>query len=443
MQRIAECGLVLAVQALILIGTQAVGQTLAELPQTTAFIGFSILPMDSARVLSDHTVLVSNGLITAIGPDGSVQIPVDARRVAGRGQFLLPALADMHTHSADDREMQLFVTGGVTTILNLAWSPREFVQTARHAYARGERLGPVVFEARRFNWPYGGRPGIATRQQARDSVADAKSLGYEFIKVHGFLADSVFEETMRSAAAHSLPVVAHVMDTGYGLLRELDAGVVMIVHAEELLRDGLAADSAKLREAVAKFVEKGAWLTPTLSTFEAIRNTWGNPGRALEYITSPEASFLGWDRINGWRRNGYDRQQGDRSHDLELVVEATALMHRAGVPLLLGSDIGVIGMVPGFAAHEELRMLQRAGLSPFEALAAGTRNAGEFVARFAPGATPFGMIHIGHRADFIITDANPLDDLELLREPAAVVVRGRILDRTQLESIRSGLKRDR
>lgn len=100
-------------------------------------------------------------------------------------------------------------------------------------------------------------------------------------------------------------------------------------------------------------------------------------------------------------------------------------------------------MVPGFAAHEELRMLQRAGLSPFEALAAGTRNAGELVARFAPGATLFGMIRTGQRADFIITDANPLDDLNLLREPAAVVVRGRILDRAQLDSVRSSLKRDR
>ena len=440
MHRIAERGLVVAAQALIVIGTQAAGQTPAERSETTAFIGFSVLPMDSARVLGVHTVLVRNGLIAAIGPDGSVQIPDDARKVEGRGQFLLPALADMHTHSVDDREMQLFVTAGVTTILNLAWSSKEFVQTARHAYARGERLGPVVFEARRFNWPYGGRPGIATMQQARDSVADAKSSGYEFIKVHGFLADSVFEETMRSAAAHSLSVVAHVMDTGYGLLRELTAGVVMIVHAEELLRDDLAADSARLREAVAKFVETGAWLTPTLATFEAIRNTWGNPVRAQEYIASPEAGFLGWDRINAWRRNGYDRQQGDRSRDLELIVEATARMHRAGVPLLLGTDIGVIGMVPGFAAHEELRMLQRAGLSPFEALAAGTRNAGEFVTRFVPGTTPFGMIRTGHRADFIITNANPLDDLNVLREPVAVVVRGRVLDRTQLESVRSSLK---
>jgi hypothetical protein len=137
---------------------------------TTAFVGFHILPMDAARVLREHTVVVSNGIITAVGPAAQVNVPRDAVRIQGNGRFLTPALADLHTHSAQDREMQLFVTGGVTTILNLAWSPAAFVQTDRHQYARGERLGPVVYEARRFNWPYGRNPGVATRQEARDTI---------------------------------------------------------------------------------------------------------------------------------------------------------------------------------------------------------------------------------------------------------------------------------
>jgi imidazolonepropionase-like amidohydrolase len=333
------------------------------------------------------------------------------------------------------------VTEGVTTILNLGLSPRAFVNTERHRYATGEALGPLVFEAAWVTAPWQSRPGVSTPQQARDTVAFAAMIGYDFIKVYWVESDSVLEATTREAQKRRLYMVAHVTP-GFGLTPVLEAGVSMIAHGEELLRDGLAGDSARLAQAIQLFLRKGTWLTPNLSAYEAIANSWGDLARIEEYMNAREAAYLSWFRVNRWKQNGYQREAGSVTGNLELIVAVTRRMHAAGVPLLLGTDApGIPGMVPGHAAHEELRLLQRAGLSPFEALATGTRNAGIYITQHVSAAQPFGMIRSGYRADFIVTDDNPLEDLNVLRRPAAVVRRGNWLSRANLDSIKSTLRR--
>ena len=102
------------------------------------------------------------------------------------------------------------------------------------------------------------------------------------------------------------------------------------------------------------------------------------------------------------------------------MKRATVASFRArGVHMLLGTDLPNPLMVPGFAVHEELAALVRAGLTPFDAIVTGTRDAGVFM-----GGDPFGTIAPGARADLIIVGANPLEDVGRLREPKAVLVRG-------------------
>jgi imidazolonepropionase-like amidohydrolase len=101
-------------------------------------------------------------------------------------------------------------------------------------------------------------------------------------------------------------------------------------------------------------------------------------------------------------------------------------MHEAGVPLVLGTDvIGIPGVVPGFSLHAEFAELRAAGLSPYVVLAAGTRNAGVLLRKMRP-AEQVGVIAVGWRADLVLLDGNPLNDLETLRRPVAVVAAGRV-----------------
>jgi imidazolonepropionase-like amidohydrolase len=93
-------------------------------------------------------------------------------------------------------------------------------------------------------------------------------------------------------------------------------------------------------------------------------------------------------------------------------------------------------LYPGLSLHEDLRLLVAAGLRPFDAIAAATRNAGQFAQQHFRVQDRFGVIAPGHRADFLLVPENPLEDVSRLREPRAVMVRGRWLERAQLDSLR-------
>ena len=357
--------------------------------------------MTRDTVLRDHTILVADGKITAVGPTRTVRVPPGATRVDGDGKrFILPALADMHTHSTNPADLALFASHGVLTILNLGWSSEQFVAFERLRYNSGERFGPTILESRRMNWPFGRTSGIATVAQGRDTVRFAKQLGYEFIKVYGFLADTVFDAIMQEAAAQRIPVVGH-QTNGIGLPRAFRAGLKMVVHSEEL-RPSLAGLITRERADTLEraFKEFGIWLTPTLSTFEAITNTWGNPTRLEQYMADGIAAHMPATTVESWRRNNYHTQPGTVADRLASYIDVTRRLHCAGVPMLAGTDgPGIPGMIPGVAIHEELRVMQSIGMSRFEALATATSNAGRFVATYVPNASPFGTVSVGARAD--------------------------------------------
>jgi len=406
----------------------------------TAFVHFNVVPMTSDTVLRDYTVLAADGKITVVGPTKTVRVPRGAVRVDGGGrQFLTPALADMHTHTANPRELALFASHGVLTILNLGWSPDAFVAMERRRYNSGELFGPTVFEARRMNWPYGRTPGIATVAQGRDTVRYAKQIGYDFIKVYSFLTDSVFDAIMQEATAQGITVVGH-QTNGIGLERAFRSGLKMVVHAEELRPSFTGLITSERADSLVRlFQELGVWLTPTLSTFQAITNTWGNPARLEQYMAEGIAAHIPAPTVEAWRRNNYHTQSGSVADRLASYTEATRRLHRAGVPMLAGTDgPGVPGMLPGVAIHDELQVMQAIGMTPYEAFATSTSNAGRFITTFVPGATPFGTVSVGARADLLIVAANPLENLTTLRTPAAVVRFGRVYSAPQLDSIRVG-----
>ena len=412
--------------------------SLAAQSTVTAFTHFNVVPMTSDTILRDRTVLIADGRITAVGPATSVHIPRGAIRVDGHGsQFIVPALADMHTHATNPHELALYASHGVLTILNMGFSPDTFVAFGRLRYNSGELFGPTIFESRLMNHPYGRTSGIATIDQGRDAVRYAKRLGYDFIKVYSFLDDSVWDAIMREAKAQGMTVIGH-NTFGIGLRRGFEMGLRMVAHAEELRPSfGVPVSSERADSLVQLFKAFGTWLTPTLATFEAIDNTWGNPSRLERYVTEGNAAHVSDATIAAWRRANYHTQTGSVAPHFASYKEATRRLIRAGVPMLAGTDgPNIPGMIPGVAIHDEIAMLRSLGMTPFEALAAATSNAGRFIATFAPKATPFGTVTVGARGDLLVVTANPLSDLSVLRAPTAVVRQGRVYSARQLDSIR-------
>ena len=119
----------------------------------------------------------------------------------------------------------------------------------------------------------------------------------------------------------------------------------------------------------------------------------------------------------------------------ELNRQMVAALHEAGAGILLGTDAAQAYHLPGFSVHEELAMLVEAGLSPYEAIEAGTRNAAEALGKSAE----FGTLEAGKRADLILLENNPLDDVANIQQRTGVMVRGRWMAEEQLQTMLDGL----
>ncbi len=125
---------------------------------------------------------------------------------------------------------------------------------------------------------------------------------------------------------------------------------------------------------------------------------------------------------------------------LAFLQTSTKAFAWAGVPMVLGTDeVGVPGVVPGFSIHGELRLLYDAGISPFEVLASGTRNAGTYLAEHM-GAVAFGTVTSGSRADLVLLDRDPRSHRSVFRDPVGVTVAGQRYPRSWLHAEMEALR---
>jgi imidazolonepropionase-like amidohydrolase len=166
----------------------------------------------------------------------------------------------------------------------------------------------------------------------------------------------------------------------------------------------------------------------------------GKPEIVDDFLHQPEVRCLDPDDRILWKSGPYVRKSGDLKARLDFLKKFIKALADAGVPLITGTDSPSIpGLVPGFSLHQDLHALEAAGLSRYQILRAATRNAGDLVAKAKPNETKFGIIEAGNRADLILSEKNPLDDLMTLKKPLGVMANGRWYDRSELEILLEGV----
>jgi hypothetical protein len=201
----------------------------------------------------------------------------------------------------------------------------------------------------------------------------------------------------------------------------------MIAHGEEYWKFLGRADSASVEAAVEATRAAGAWVTPNLSAIDRILEEAADLPALME---DPEAAFVPPAAYSEWlpsnnRYWGADTARflpGMRA-ELAFLRSLTARLATAGVPLVVGTDSPVAGFA-GASSHRELALLVDAGLTPYEALDAATRQAGAFVAAAVDDGARFGRIAPGQRADLLLVDGDPLADLAALTRIRGVMARG-------------------
>jgi imidazolonepropionase-like amidohydrolase len=424
--------------------------------RTVAFINVNVLPMDQETTLKNQTVVVQDGKIAFIGAADQIEIPDNAFKVDGRNQFLMPGLADMHVHIRDEKELISYLSYGVTTVLNMRGTPE--ILRLRTRIENNEIIAPTIFTASPLLdgdppiWSGSGTIVLTNPEDAERVVIEQKRAGYDFIKIYNRLTPDVYHALLEAAKQNNIGTVGHI-PRQVGAEEALKAGQTMIAHGEEFFFTYFGGPTDKLNQAknrskpdegkipaIARQTHKvGTAITPNLSFIEATKRQLENFDAV---ISDAEATFLTPDVLSMWRssnpNNRRDLEQFKERERLKypLVKALTKGFHDAGVLLLLGTDASAPGLFPGKSAHTELRELVNAGLTPFQALSTGTRNAGGFITANVKAATPFGTISVGQKADLILLEKNPLQDINAISKINGVMVRGRWMPQAELQRMR-------
>ena len=429
-------------------GTRAVAQA------TVAITPVTVIDATDSVPRAGQTVVIRGARIVAAGPARSVKVPAGARVVNGRGKYLVPGFWDMHVHTAiaGGRDLlPLYVANGVTGVRDMAgdW---DTLRTWRSEIARGLIVGPRIIAS----GPYleGGDvpiPHLLARNPAegRTGVDSLVSLGVDFIKVHSQLTADAYFAIAHRARERGVVFTGHV-PRAVGAAAASDSGQKSIEHLLAIPASCTPVDSVALvprfaaqgalgrcssedlAPLYAKFVRNGTYVTPTFTAQVEVASwpTHAVPGDSLAHylpkgVRDYVASIFPMPDSIPPNADSVGRAM------LEKRLRQVGAMRRAGVHVLTGTDAPLRNSPPGFGLHEELMLLVRGGMTPFDVLTSATLEP----ARYFGMLDSAGTVAAGKLADLVLLDANPLADIRNTRRISAVVANGRLFagaDRVRL-----------
>jgi imidazolonepropionase-like amidohydrolase len=387
----------------------------ASNPETSGAViyeGARLIIGDGSPAIENGVFLVEQGVFQLVGSASSVSLPTDARRVDLRGMTVMPAIIDTHTHLNIERaalleDLRKRTVYGVSAALSLGRdfgiAPFEIQQqniqgTARFLTAGRGITSPEPGRTEDPHW-------VSTEEEARAAVREEAALGVDFIKVwvddrdgqYEKLSEELYRAVIDEAWNQDLRVTAHIfeLEDAKGLLR---AGVSSFAHGvrdqpvdEEFIRMIKARPYVVL---VPNLNERGvitdlSWLAGTM------------PDSELQELQAAQ------------------REDTEAQASYALQAANLAVLNDAGVSIALGTD----GNTP-WGPHLEMEDMVLAGMSPMEVISAATANAADFLA-----LDNMGAIMPGKKADFIVLEANPLDDITNTRRIREVYIDGLQIER--------------
>jgi imidazolonepropionase-like amidohydrolase len=425
----------------------------------------AVLDVETGKVSGPRDVLIVDGFIAEITAPGHAVRPPDVTVIAGNGATVLPGLIDVHAHlggssappwaagSSPDAQnnMRAYLYCGVTTVLDAAGLMSDSF-ARRDKVNNGFYFGPFIYAAGPMVTAPGGHPvalmraatpwwarwyvmpnvaiEVSTPDAARDAVKQIAEAGADFIKI---VVDSlpmgaprISREALRAAVAEAhhegLRIIAHIgsiqdaLDAG-------EAGVDAWMHPvyKERIPDAL----------LATFAHFGIPMVSTLGVFDsyAALGVARRETTQLERETVNAHVLDSFNHVPSSARSGVLGSELAELHSYAGVwTDNIRRLHRNGVTILAGSD-SQMGVFPGAGLQHELQLLTEAGFSPAQAIRSATVDSARFLVNSK--TPPFGRIAVGQRADVLVVDGDPTQDIAALSRIVAVLKSGVIVDRKQ------------
>jgi hypothetical protein len=418
-------------------GMAALSDMAKKLPgnreETLAIVGGTLVDGTGAPALPDSTVVISKGRIIAVGPRAKAKIPGGAKRVDARGKTILPGLWDMHAHFEQVEWGPIYLAAGATTVRDCG-NEFEFIKAVRDAIAGGNGLGPRLLLAGVVDGTGPLALGVArvdTPEEAKTWTDRYHDAGFQQMKIYSSVKLEELKIVADEAHRLGMTVTGHVPE-GLDAFQAIAAGQDMINHVQyvaDIMRphlpgdanriDQLKADaevdvnSVEAQKAIAFLVNHGTVVDPTLAIYEFETANTEKPPASFEPGVMKVAPELAQPLIDVEPPSEQSRLF---QRAFEKDVQIVRALHRAGVPIVAGTD----QTVPGYSLYREIELYVQAGFTPMEAIQAATI----VPARVMGLDKELGTIEAGKLADLIILNANPLESIHNIRTVDSVITGG-------------------
>ena len=435
------------------LAAQAPGfMKLLTVPQgPVAFRGVRLFDADATRFLDNQSVVVDNGVITAVGPADRVAIPATARVIDGAGRTLIPGLWDCHMHVGDDFTGLQELSMGVTSVRDPGNDDERTIDRRRRA-SQGQLLLPHVYPSSLIDGkgPYTAQvANVATSEaEAIELVDRAKANGFTGVKFYGTFNSSWLPASIAEAHKLGLHVHGHI-PAGIRPMDAINEGYDEITHINWIMMQAMPDDVIKVSNGIMRFEGPGRYAKDvdldglainTIVNTMARKKIYHDPTMvAFEGLYVPEngdmapayAPFLGTmppSTERSFRSGGFavpkDLTRADYRASWAKMVALLQRMHKADVPIVAGTDGSGLELV------HELEIYVQAGFTPAEALAAATIVPARLVGQEAKT----GSIKVGKTADLALIEGDPAAHISDLRQTRVVMLEGKLLDADALRS---------
>ncbi len=426
-------------------------------PDGIALLGATLIDGSGGPPLAESAVVIRRGRIESVGSRADFRLPKRTAELDLTGRWIIPGLVDAHVHLVDPQagvarwSMARYLAWGVTTVRDLH-GPLRSVLAVRREMDRGWRPGPRVYAAGSM---VDGAPSTypdaitaRTAKDARRGVDRLVNAGTDLVKVYTRVDRTLMGPLIDEARTFNLPVAGHLGLTdavtaarrGLGSLEHLsgipeaavaDPGPLYAAHERSFLagwtafeRAWTGLDSAALARVAGVLAARNVIVVPTLVLHETFSRL-DDPGTLSDtmLVAVPEEERQRWNSADliaraGWTGSDFTAFRRARAAQDRFL----RIFNAKGGRIAVGTDAANQMLIPGYAAHRELELLVRAGLSPAEAISAATRN-GALLLR----VDSLGLVAPGKVADLVVLGRDPLTDIRNTLAIERVVSRGRML----------------
>jgi imidazolonepropionase-like amidohydrolase len=388
-----------------------------------ALKGGTLIDVVNNKSLPDMTVLIENGIIKSVGKTTDIRVPENSFVIDAKGKTILPGLWDMHAHFEQSEWGPAYLAAGVTTVRDCG-NEFGYINTTKETIDKGIGIGPDILKAGIIDGKGAFSLGIVqadTRDEAIAAVRRYKENGFVQIKIYSSVKPDIVATICREAHRLNMTVTGHIPES-MNLKQAVDSGMDMVNHVNyvfRLLKKGKNNSpidfSDPENKAVMNFIkDHHVVIDPTLGVFELAFRSLKDSITLIEpgFSTLPRPLQSLFTNTGMADEKQMEWAKTMMNHFKQVVAE----LYKDSITIVAGTDMGF----PGYSVYRELELYAGCGLSPMAAI----RTATIVPATVMKMDAETGSVDAGKRADIILVDGNPLNNISEIRKVSVVIRNG-------------------